>query len=50
MEAWKTLWTVGLLVAGSAFALTTLVVIFKGAKDLRAMFRALRAGPRDPRP
>ena len=42
MQVWKVLWTAALLVAGSGFALITLVVIVKGSQDLRAMLRALR--------
>jgi hypothetical protein len=42
MEIWKMVWTVALLVAGTGFALITLVVIVKGGTDLRAMLRGLR--------
>ncbi len=42
MQVWKVLWTAALLVAGSGFALITLVVIVKGGQDLRAMLSALR--------
>jgi hypothetical protein len=39
----KAFWTVALLVAGSGFALITLIVILKGGQDLRAMLRGLKA-------
>jgi len=41
MSFWKIFWTGALLVAGSGFALVTLVVILKGGGDLRAMLRGL---------
>jgi hypothetical protein len=44
MQVWKVLWTTALLVAGSGFALVTLVVIVKGGRDLREMLRALKRG------
>ena len=42
ISLWKTFWTVALLVAGSGFAIVTLVVILKGGGDLRAMLRGLK--------
>jgi hypothetical protein len=42
MEIWKMFWTVSLLVAGSAFAIITIVVIVKGGSDLRAMLTGLK--------
>lgn len=41
MYFWQLFWTISLLVAGSSFALITLVVTFKGVRDLREMFRQL---------
>jgi hypothetical protein len=49
MEAWKIFWTVSLLVAGSAFALITIVVILKGGQDLRAMLTGLKKHRHDDR-
>jgi hypothetical protein len=49
MEAWKMFWTVSLLVAGAAFALITLVVLFKGGRDLRAMLTSLKQHRHDER-
>ncbi len=43
MEIWKLFWTVALLVAGSAFAVITVIVILKGGRDMRAMLRGLKA-------
>jgi hypothetical protein len=43
MEIWKAFWTVWLVVAGSGFAIITLLVILKGGKDLRAMLSGLKA-------
>jgi hypothetical protein len=42
ISLWKAFWTVALLVAGSGFAIVTLVVILKGGGDLRAMLRGLK--------
>ena len=42
MSFWKAFWTVALLVAGSGFAIVTLVVVLKGGGDLRAMLRGLK--------
>jgi hypothetical protein len=47
MEIWKAFWTISLLVAGSGFALITLIVIVKGGNDLRAMLRGLKAHHKD---
>jgi len=49
MEAWKTFWTVALVVAGSGFAIITFVVILKGGSDLRAMLSGLKAHHDDDR-
>ena len=42
MKAWELFWTLNLLVAGTAFAFITVVVTFKGVKDLRQWFANLR--------
>jgi hypothetical protein len=47
MDAWKLFWTAALLVAGSGFALITLVVAVKGVQDLRAMLRGLQKNADD---
>ena len=49
MEIWKAFWTVALVVAGSGFALITLIVILKGGTDLRAMLTGLKAHHNDDR-
>ena len=41
MYFWQLFWTISVLVAGSAFVFITIVVTFKGVKDLREMFREL---------
>ena len=41
MYFWQLFWTISLVVAGSSFAFITLVVTFKGVKDLREMFKQL---------
>ncbi len=41
MKAWQWFWTVCLLVAGPSFAYITVVVAFRGLRDLLEMFRAL---------
>jgi len=43
MRAWQLFWTAALLVAGGSFAFITAVVIYRGLRDLREMFSALRA-------
>ena len=42
MRNWLTFWTLWLLVAGASFAAITVVVIVKGARDLRDMFTGLK--------
>jgi hypothetical protein len=42
MNYWEIFWTLCLVVAGSAFAAITLIVIVKGGPDLREMLRQLR--------
>lgn len=49
MQAWSNFWTVALLLAGSGFALITVVVILKGSQDMRAMLRGLKARHGDER-
>ena len=41
MRFWQLFWTIWLVVAGSSFAFITLMVMLKGGKDLRVMFRDL---------
>ena len=43
MKAWLTFWTVSLLVAGASCVFITAVVTLRGAKDMREMFRGLKA-------
>ena len=49
MSFWKTFWAAALLIAGSGFALVTLVVILKGSGDLRAMLTGLKKHHNDDR-
>lgn len=42
MKIWEIFWTVCLVVAGSAFAVITAIVIIKGIPDLGEMLRQLR--------
>jgi hypothetical protein len=42
MKYWEIFWVLCLIVAGTAFAFITLVVIIKGGPDLREMLRQLR--------
>ena len=42
MGFWYYFWTVNFLVAGSAFALITLIVMVRGSKDLRDMLARLK--------
>ncbi len=50
MTGWYYFWTVNFIVAGSAFAVITLVVLVRGIRDLREMFSRLkpRSRPEDP--
>ncbi|HLJ14296.1 MAG TPA: hypothetical protein VKV15_07355 [Bryobacteraceae bacterium] len=41
IRIWQIFWTASLLIAGSCFVSITIVVIVKGARDLRAMIRGL---------
>jgi hypothetical protein len=49
MNAWYYFWMANFLLAGSAFAVITLIVLFRGLHDLREMFANLRAEARRPR-
>lgn len=42
MKYWEVFWTLCLVIAGTTFAIITLVVIVKGGPDLREMLRQLR--------
>ncbi|HTG92700.1 MAG TPA: hypothetical protein VL866_08955 [Pyrinomonadaceae bacterium] len=42
MNLWLWFWMISLLVAGSSFALITVVVTIKGAGDLKSWFRSLQ--------
>jgi hypothetical protein len=42
MGFWYYFWTANFIVAGSSFALITLVVMVRGSQDLRNMLRSLR--------
>jgi hypothetical protein len=43
MNRWYYFWMANFLVAGSAFAVITLIVLVRGLRDLREMFANLRA-------
>jgi hypothetical protein len=43
MNAWYFFWMANFVVAGTAFAVIAVVVLFRGVKDLREMFMNLRA-------
>lgn len=43
MNTWYYFWMANFFVAGSAFAVITVIVFFRGLKDLREMFTNLRA-------
>ena len=42
MIGWYYFWMANLVVAGSAFAVITLIVLVRGLSDLREMFASLR--------
>ena len=42
MNIWLWFWTISLLVAGTSFVFITVVVAFKGVRDLRQWFGSLR--------
>ena len=49
MNAWYYFWMANFLVAGSAFAVITVIVLIRGRRDLREMFANLRAEAQRPR-
>ena len=49
MNAWYYFWMANFLVAGSAFAVITVIVLVCGLRDLREMFANLRAEAQRPR-
>jgi hypothetical protein len=49
MNGWYYFWTANFLLAGSAFAVITLIVLVRGLRDLREMFASLRAEAQRPR-
>jgi hypothetical protein len=49
MNAWYYFWMANFLVAGSAFAVITVIVLVRGLRDLREMFTNLRAEVQRPR-
>ena len=46
MDPWYIFWMVNFIIAGSAFAVITLIVLVRGLQDLREMFAGLRAEAR----
>ena len=48
MSGWYYFWMANSLLAGSAFAVITLIVLVLGLRDLREMFAGLRAEARWP--
>jgi len=43
MNGWYYFWMANFVLAGSAFAVITLIVLVRGLRDLREMFAGLRA-------
>jgi predicted outer membrane lipoprotein len=43
MNAWYYFWLANFLIAGSAFAIITAIVLVRGLRDLKEMFANLRA-------
>ena len=43
MNGWYIFWIANFVLAGSAFAIITLIVLVCGVRDLREMFAGLRA-------
>ena len=41
MKYWEWFWTISLIIAGAAFVFITVVVTFKGFRDLREFFSRL---------
>ncbi len=50
MSGWYYFWTANFIVAGSAFAIITLVVLVRGIRDLREMFSRLKGRNRSSDP
>ncbi len=48
MNTWYYFWMANFVLAGSAFAVITLIVLVFGIRDLRQMFANLRAEARKP--
>ncbi len=49
MNTWYYFWMANFVLAGSAFAVITLIVLVFGIRDLRQMFANLRVEARKPR-
>lgn len=49
MQNWYYFWMANFVVAGSAFAIITVIVMVRGMKDLREMFANLRSEAQRPR-
>lgn len=49
MNGWYYFWMANLVLAGSAFAVITLIVLVRGLRDLHEMFANLRAEAQRPR-
>ena len=49
MNGWYYFWMANFLLAGSAFAVITVIVLVRGLRDLREMFANLRAEAQRPR-
>jgi hypothetical protein len=49
MNGWYLFWMANFVLAGSAFAVITLIVLVRGLRDLREMFAGLRQGAQQPR-
>lgn len=49
MNSWYYFWMANFVLAGSAFAIITVIVLVRGLRDLREMFANLRAEAQRPR-
>lgn len=49
MNGWYLFWMANFVIAGSAFAVITVIVLVRGLRDLREMFAGLRAEAQQPR-
>ncbi|HEU5453561.1 MAG TPA: hypothetical protein VFU76_16305 [Terriglobales bacterium] len=47
MDAWYYFWMANFFLAGSAFAVIAVIVLVRGARDLREMFAGLAAERRE---